>query len=134
MDLVFDIRRISAAAGLTLLGLATACSASATATDTMPNSDGAARQLARTVASNGDCGSFEDYNFNRARDTWVFTCQKSGTSFEILAYGSPDARSAGIKSLDASKTTYVAKNFYSVAVVKSEGNNSVGEALASFNR
>jgi hypothetical protein len=104
------------------------------ATDTMPRSDAAARQLAQTVASNGDCGSFEDYNFNRARDTWVFTCQKSGTSFEILAYGSPDARSAGIQSLDTSKTTHVTKNFYSVTVVKSEGNSSAGEALASFNR
>ena len=78
-----------------------------------------ARQLARTVASNGGCdrSSFEDFNFNRARDTWVFTCQKPEGSFEIVAYGSQEVRSTGIKALDDRNATYFTKNFYSVVVV-----------------
>ena len=99
----------------------------------MPTNAEGARQLARTVASNGGCDGFEDYNFNRAKDTWVFTCQKPGMSFEIVAFGSQDARSAGIKALDTSNTTYFARSFYSVAVVAS-GSGSADSALAPFKK
>jgi hypothetical protein len=100
-----------------LLALTAACSA-ASATDTVPTNADSARQLAQTVASNGSCGSFEDYNFNRAKDTWVFMCQKQEMTFEIVAYGSEDARSAGIKTLDeCCRTAYFVKNFYAVEIV-----------------
>ena len=119
---------------LTLLGSAAACSASPIATDTVPRSVETARQLARTVASNGGCGGFEDYNFNRSADTWVFTCQTPGASFEIVAYGSQSARSEGLKTLDNSGNTYIARNFYAVAVVGSYGNSSADSALAPFSK
>jgi hypothetical protein len=115
------------------LGLQCACSVPQ-ATDAMPTSTEGARHLAQAVASKGSCGSFEDYTFDRARDTWVFTCQKPGLSFEIVAYGSEDARSAGIKALDTSRTTYVAKDFYAVAVAASEPGNAVDSALAAFKK
>jgi hypothetical protein len=102
--------------------------------DTMPTNTESARQLAKTVASNGGCDSFEDYDFNRARDTWVFTCQKPGMTFEIIAFGSPEARSAAIKFFDDSSSTYVTKNFYAVVVVKYEGAGSSDLALASFRK
>ena len=99
----------------------------------MPTNAENARQLARTVASNGGCRGFEDYNFNRAKDTWVFTCQKPGMTYEIVAYGSEDARSAGIKTLDGDRAAYFAKNFYTVAVV-AFGSDSADAALAPFKR
>ncbi len=85
----------------------------------MPTNTDTARQLAQTVASNGGCdsNSFEDYNFNRAKDTWVFTCDKQGMGFEVITYGSPDARSVGLKALDDRGQTYFAKHFYAVVAV-----------------
>ena len=90
----------------------------------MPTNTDSARQLAQAVASNGGCGSssFEDYDLNRFRNTWVFTCQKQETMFAIVTYGSQEARFAGIKRLDESPTqTYFAKYFYAVVVMASGG-------------
>lgn len=93
------------------------CANPPVALDVMPTTTENARQLAQTVASNGGCGTFEDYNFNRARDTWVFSCQKPGLTFEIQTYGSLDARSTGLKMLDDRNATYFTENFYAVVVV-----------------
>ncbi len=127
-------RTIETAFVVALFWLATACSSSAAATDTMPTNADNARQLAHTVASNGGCDGFEDYNFNRAMDMWVFTCQKQGTSFEIVAYGSQEARSAGIKSLSDRNTAYFSRNFYTVAVVASDRSGSWDSALEPFKK
>ena len=116
-----------------ILVVLTACS-SATPLDTIPTNADKARRLAQTVASNGGCGSFEDYNVNRAKDTWVFTCQKQEMTFEIVAYGSEDARSAGIKTLEVCcRTAYFAKNFYTVAVL-AFGSDSADVSLAPFRK
>jgi len=86
------------------------------------------------VASLRTNGSFEDHNFNRAKDTWVFKSQKQEMTFEIVAYGSEDARSAGIKTLDeCCRTAYFAKNFYAVEIV-AFGSDSADAALAPFRR
>jgi hypothetical protein len=98
----------------------------------MPTSTESARQLAQAIAANADCGGFEDYNFNRARDTWVFTCQTPSNSFEIVAYGSEEARSAGIRSLDAGTNPHLTKHFYAVAVMTSAGPGSTDAALTAF--
>jgi hypothetical protein len=125
------VKKVAPSVAWTLCALTAACSAG-TATDTMPTNADSARRLAQTVASNGACGSFEDYNFNRAKDTWVFTCQKQEMTFEIVAYGSEDARSAGIKTLnECCRTAYFAKNFYAVAIV-GFGGDSADAALAQF--
>jgi hypothetical protein len=99
----------------------------------MPTNTENARQLAQAVASNGGCDGFEDYNFNRARDTWVFTCQKPGMSYEIVAYGSQEARSAGIKTLDDNNRMYFTKAFYAVVVVASNG-STLDSALGAFKK
>ncbi len=112
-----------------VLALAAACSLSTTATDTTPTNLDDARQLAQTVASKGQCGGFEDLG-TPAASTWEFTCQKDGSSFEITAYGSEKARSAGIASLDARHATYLTKNSYSVTVVSATG--SMDSALIPF--
>jgi hypothetical protein len=91
-----------------------------------------ARQLARTVAAKGGCGSFDDFTFDRATDVWVFECQRQPEIFyEIVVYGSEDARSSAIKSLDERKETYFAKNFYAIVVV-SDQTHSGDSALAPF--
>jgi len=96
----------------------------------MPTNADSARRLAQTIALTGACGSFEDHNFNRAKDMWVFTCQKQEMTFEIVAYGSEDARSAGIKTLDeCCRTAYFARNFYAVEIV-AFGSDSADVALA----
>ncbi len=100
-----------------------------------PDRHGAYRSRHRPAARPNDpveTAGVLDYNFDRARDTWVFTCQKPGLSFEIVAHDSPDARSAGIEDLDEGKQSYVAKNFFWVAIVKSEGNGPTDTALAAF--
>ena len=127
-------RRVAASIALTVLGLTASCSSSPAATDRMTTTTEHARQLAQSVAANGGCGGFEDYNFNRARDTWVFTCQKPGMSFEIVTYGSPEARSAGIKRLKDNGATYFTENFYAVTVVAFAGNGLADSALASFKK
>ena len=64
----------------------------------------------------------------------MFTCQKQEMTFEIVAYGSEDARSAGIKRLDVCcRTAYLAKNFYTVAVV-AFGSDSADVSLAPFKK
>jgi hypothetical protein len=127
------VKTVAPSVAWTLCALTAACSP-ATATDTMPTNADSARRLAQTVASNGACGSFEDYNFNRAKDTWVFTCQKQEMTFEIVAYGSEDARSAGMRTLDeCCRTAYFVKNFYAVEIV-AFGSDSADVALAPFRK
>ena len=128
-----DHRHPAIAAAFAVLVLAAACSTSPSSTNVMPVDANSGRQLAQGVTSNGGCGSFEDYNLSRARDTWVFTCQKPGMTFEIVAYGSADARSAGIKILDDQRAAYVSHTFYAVVVLRSEG-GSAESALASFKK
>jgi hypothetical protein len=105
---------------IVLIVVTASCSSPPARVDVMPTTTDNARQLAQTVASNGGCGSFEDYNFNRAKDTWVFTCQKPGLSYEIQAFGSQDARSTALKALDDRAATYFADYFYAVVVVYNE--------------
>ncbi|MGH7760516.1 MAG: hypothetical protein ACREOY_03750 [Candidatus Dormibacteraceae bacterium] len=114
--------------------LATACSLSASvATDSTPASLDDARQLAQSVASKAHCGSFEDLGTGPAAATWVFTCQRSGSSFEVTVWGSQTAKSAGIAALDARHATYFSKNMYAVTVVSSQ-NGATDSALTPFKK
>ena len=128
----YDIKRPAGAIALALVGLSSACSNSSVAMDALPTNTESARHLAETVASSGGCGGFEDYTFNRARDTWVFTCQKPGVSFEVVIYGSEDARTVGLRTLDNNKTTYFSENFYAVAVMRFDGGGPADSALGPF--
>lgn len=121
-----------AAIVLTFLGLTAACAAPASSIEIMPTTIDGARQLARTVASKGGCEGFEDHSFTRASDTWVFTCQKPGLSFEVVAYGSAEAKSVAIKGLGDRNQPYFTKSFYSVAVVHADPNGAAESALAAF--
>jgi hypothetical protein len=61
-------------------------------------------------------------------------CQKQEMTFEIVAYGSEDARSAGVKMLtECCRTAYFAKNFYTVKIV-AFGSDSADAALAPFRK
>ena len=128
------MKAIGVSVATLLVGLATACSLSAPmATDATPTSLQDARQLAQTVASKAECGSFEDLGAGPAAATWIFTCQKPGSSFEITVYGSQEAKSSGMAALDTRQATYFSKNNYAVTVVLSE-NGSMDSALTSFKK
>ncbi len=115
-----------------LLGLAAACSTSPPVqANATPTNIQDARQLAQTVANNASCGSFEELGAAPVSATWVFTCQKTGSSFEITIFGSREAKDAGIASLDNRNATYFSKNSYAVTVVLAES-GSMASALTPF--
>jgi hypothetical protein len=119
-SLAYALQKMPTLIAVALVAVIAGCSNPPVALDVMPTTTEIARQLAQTVASNGGCGTFEDYNFNRAKDTWVFTCQKPGLTFEIQTYGSLDARSTELKALGDRSATYFSDNFYAVVVVYNE--------------
>jgi len=106
-------------AAVLLVGVTQACGPSVVALDILANNGSQAENLAYSVATQAGCGSFEGLDLAGTRETWHFTCQRSTVSYDIVVFGSDDARRAGLKSLlDASKP-YAAKGYYAVIVAPS---------------
>jgi hypothetical protein len=106
-------------AAVLLLGVTQACGPSVVALDTLANSASRAENLAYSVATQADCGSFEGLDLVGTRETWRFTCQRSTVSYDIVVFGSDDARRAGLRSLLDAGMTYAAKGYYAVIVAPS---------------
>lgn len=109
----------------------TSCSAPVSLSARPATSD-EARSLMRQVADNASCGSLEDYSFNDAHQTWVFTCQNEAHTFDLTAYGSEDALTAATGTLARSEIVYFAKGFYSVTAAAGLGETADPSWLDPF--
>lgn len=115
-----------------LLGMSS-CSAAANISAT-PTSVGEARALAEAVANKAGCGSFEDYNVNGQPDQWKFTCQMNNASFEIIAYGSPKARSEHETHLGETGMQYWSQDSYTVVASSTSTSAATSQNLEPFRK
>ena len=81
--------------------------------DTLATNSAQAEDVAYSVASNGDCRSFE-YDLDQSADSWMFACSIGDVRYVIYVYGSDKARSEGLAQLQAYGRPYVAKAYYAV--------------------
>ena len=107
-------RRVSVAAigFLALLDLSD-CSAAANVAAT-PTTVDEGRGIAEAIAAKAGCGSFEDYNLNGHPGRWSFTCQMNDASFEIIVYGSLNARTEHETQLSDAGWQYWSQDSYTI--------------------
>jgi hypothetical protein len=118
---------------LASLGIS-ACSAAANITAT-PTSVDEARALAQALADKAGCGSsFEDYIVNSHPDRWKFTCQMNDDMFEIIAFGSPKARSEYETQLRETGWQYWSQDSYTIVAPWTSTIGSTGQSLEPFKK
>lgn len=111
-----------------------ACSAPANISVT-PTSVDEARALAQAIADKAGCGSsFEDYIVNGHPDRWKFTCQMNDDMFEIIAFGSPKARSEYETQLRETGWQYWSQDSYTIVAPWTSTIGSTGQSLEPFKK
>ena len=103
-------------AGLLGVGLIQACGPSAVPLDTLANNSSQAENLASSIAGSAGCGSFEALGSAPTQDSWGFTCQTADATYDIVVFGSDDARRSGLKAFQDAGRPYVGKGYYAVTV------------------
>jgi len=110
-------RRIAGTfAGLLFVGLTQACGPSVVPLDTLASNSSQADNLASSVAGSAGCGSFEALGPASTQASWGFTCQMADASYDIVVFGSDDARRSGLKAFQDAGRPYVGKGYYAVTV------------------
>jgi hypothetical protein len=84
--------------------------------DARPTDLRPARALARTVADDGSCGSFEDLAFDGI-GSWTFTCQRGSSGeiwYEVTVFGTDQARAEFLKRVTSQHEDVVLGRAYAV--------------------
>lgn len=110
-----------------------ACSAPASISAT-PTSVDEGRALAGAVADKVGCGSLEDFNVNGHPDRWKFTCQMNDDMFEIIAYGSPKAKSEYETRLKETGWQYWSQDSYTIVAALKPTSPPTGQSLEPFKK
>jgi hypothetical protein len=91
--------------------------------DTLATTESQAEDVAFSIVSNAGCGEFDgdEAPNDVSANTWQFDCRIGDVPYRIFVYGSDQARSAGLAGLQAGGRPYVAKAYYAVTTVVTEG-------------
>ena len=87
--------------------------------NTKPTDVTQAENLGYSVAIKAGCGNFESLDARGQQGEWHFTCQIADTSYDIVVFGSDEARDAGIAVLKNGNRPLVTAGYYAVAVCPS---------------
>ncbi len=90
---------------------------------TLASDETQAEDVAFSIASNASCGEFDgdEAPNDVSANTWQFDCRIGDVPYRIFVYGSDQARSVGLAALQADGRQYVAKAYYAVTTVATEG-------------
>ncbi len=91
--------------------------------DTLAGNEAQAEDVAFSIASSAGCGEFDGDEAPKtvSAKTWQFDCRIGDVPYRIFVYGSDQARSAGLAGLQTDGRPYVAKAYYAVTTVVTEG-------------
>jgi hypothetical protein len=100
--------------------------------DTKPADGTQAENLGYSIASGAHCGNFETLDPAGTQETWHYACSIGDTGYDIVVFGSDEAKQTGLASLGDAGKPFVAKNYYAVTVSPS-GPSKSAAAVATPN-